>query len=428
MLQRASGARVALGRSYSITRIALQASRGQDEVRTVALPLGVTLYAQALTAMGLFTVAVLAERIAPELGVPKSLVGYYVALVFLGAGLVSFASGGAIARFGPVRSVQLGILVSVPAILLANTALLWVFPISALLIGVGYGPFTPAVSRILARASTPRWRGVVFSIKQSGAPLGTMFAGLALPALEKPFGWRIAVVCSVALLLLTVLFLQPFRKRFDSERSRDESLSLDRSITALRFLFRDPGLRRMTIASFVYAMVQMSLFSLMIVFLVSVYLVDAGENDLIMAGGIYSTMQVGGLLSRVVWGFLGDRFENPRLIFALLGIGGGFATLGIAAIETHWTLFWVHAVGFAAGITASGWNGLYLAELSRSAPTEEVGDIIGSAMLFTYIGLVVGSTLCTTLVLIAESYQIAFATMGVLSLFAGAWVLFGRRG
>lgn len=402
--------------------------RGRDEVRAVALPLGVTLYAQALTAMGLFTVAVLAERIAPELGVPKALVGYYVALVFLGAGIVSFASGGAVARFGPVRSVQLGILLSVPAILLANSAVLWVFPISALLVGVGYGPFTPAVSRILARASTPRWRGVVFSIKQSGAPLGTMIAGIALPALEKSFGWRNALLCSVGFLLLTVPFLQPFRKRFDSERSRDESLSLERSIVALRFLFGDTGLRRLTIASFVYAMVQMSLFSLMIVFLVSVYLVDAGGNDLIIAGGIYSTMQVGGLFSRIVWGFLGDRFENPRLIFALLGVGGGFATLGIATIDSSWSLLAVHAVCFVAGITASGWNGLYLAELSRSTPTnDEVGDLIGSAMLFTYTGLVVGSTLCTTLVLVAESYQIAFATMGVLSLFAGAWVLLDRR-
>ena len=87
----------------------------------------------------------------------------------------------------------------------------------------------------------------------------------------------------------------------------------------------------------------------------------------------------------------------------------------------------MHALWLAAGVTASGWNGLYMAELSRSAPTDQVGDTIGTAMLFTYTGLVVGSTLCTTLVLASESYQIAYATMGSLSLIAGLWVLLGRR-
>ena len=398
----------------------------QNEFRAVGLPLAVTLGAQAVTAMGLFTVAVLAERIAPEMGVPRALVGYYVALVFLGAGVVSFFSGGPIARFGPVRAMQIGIVVSAPAIALALPAWVWLFPISALVLGIGYGPFTPAASDILARASTARWRGVVFSAKQAGAPLGAMAAGIALPALEKPFGWRTALLCGAALLLLTIFFLQPFRARFDAERKPAAPLALRRSAGATRLLFDDPELRRLTISSFVYAMVQMSLFSLLIVFLVSVYLQDAGADDLIVAGGIYSAVQVGGMGSRIVWGWLGDRFERPRLIFALLGVCGGFATLGIANINPTWHIGLVYAVCFVAGITASGWNGLYLAELSRTAPADRVGDLIGAAMLFTYTGLVVGSTLCTTLVLVVQSYRTAFAVMGVLSLLAGLWVLLAR--
>ena len=47
-------------------------------------------------------------------------------------------------------------------------------------------------------------------------------------------------------------------------------------------------------------------------------------------------------------------------------------------------------------------------------------------MLFTYTGLVVGSTLCTTLILVSESYQTAYTTMGALSIVAGLWVLLGR--
>ncbi len=386
-----------------------------------------TLLAQVVTAMGLFTVAVLAERIAPELGVSQSLVGYYVALVFLGAGIISYLSGGPIARYGPVRAIQIGILVSAPAILLSNVGVVWLLPVSALLLGFGYGPFTPAAAQILADATTPRWRGLVFSVKQSGAPLGTMFAGIALPLIEKGHGWRMAIAASVALLLVSALLLQSVRTAFDGRRVRESSLSPARSAHALRTLLADRELRRLTIASFVFAMMQMALFSLLVVYLVSDYLVDVGDNDLILAGGIYATMQLGGLVSRVIWGWIGDRFEKPRVVLAFLGMSGGLATLGIAAIEPSWSFLQVHALCLAAGVTASGWNGLYMAELSRSAPTDQVGDTIGTAMLFTYTGLVVGSTLCTTLVLASESYQIAYATMGSLSLIAGLWVLLGRR-
>lgn len=385
-----------------------------------------TLLAQVVTAMGLFTVAVLAERIATELGVSRSLVGYYVALVFLGAGIVSFYAGGPIARYGPVRAIQIGILISAPAILLANVGLLWLLPVSALLLGLGYGPFTPAAAQILADATTPRWRGFVFSIKQSGAPLGTMLAGLALPFIEKFYGWRVAIAASVALLVVSALLLQGVRAKLDARRLRDSSLSPTRSAEALRTLLADRGLRRLTIASFVFAMMQMALFSLLVVYLVSDYLVDAGNNDLILAGGIFSTLQLGGLVSRVLWGWIGDRFEKPRVILALLGISGGLSTLGIAAIDPSWSMVSVHAICLVAGITASGWNGLYMAELSRSTPPDRVGDTIGTAMLFTYSGLVVGSTLCTTLVLLSDSYQTAYTTMGTLSLIAGAWILLGR--
>ncbi len=386
----------------------------------------VTLLAQVVTAMGLFTVAVLAERIAPELGVPKSLVGYYVALVFLGAGIVSYFAGGPIARYGPVRAIQIGILISGPAILLTNVGWLWLLPLSALLLGLGYGPFTPAAAQILADATTPRWRGLVFSIKQSGAPMGTMLAGLALPLLDKLYGWRVAVAASVALLLASALLLQSVRAEFDARRVRGSSLSPTRSAEALRALMTDGELRRLTIASFVFAMMQMSLFSLLVVFLIAEYFVDVGANDLILAGTVYSTLQLGGLVSRVLWGWIGDRFERPRTILALLGIGGGASTLVIAGIDPGWSLLAVHSVCLVAGVTASGWNGLYMAELSRHTPPEQVGDTIGTAMLFTYTGLVVGTTLCTTLVLVSESYQIAYAVMGALSLGAGLWILVGR--
>ena len=66
--------------------------------------------------------------------------------------------------------------------------------LSAVAIGVGYGPITPASSHVLAK-TTPRERmALMFSIKQTGVPAGTALAGLIVPPLTIAFGWQVAVV------------------------------------------------------------------------------------------------------------------------------------------------------------------------------------------------------------------------------------------
>ena len=105
----------------------------------------------------------------------------------------SAASGGVIHRLGPVRTNQLGLVFSATALLFTLTANPWCLALSAVLIGTGYGPNTPSGSEVLGRVTPPRMRGLVFSIKQSGAPLGAMAGGLILPAMVVIGDWRVAV-------------------------------------------------------------------------------------------------------------------------------------------------------------------------------------------------------------------------------------------
>ena len=55
--------------------------------------------------------------------------------------------------------------------------------IAAVLVGVGYGPNTPSSSQVLSQVVPERRRAFAFSIKQSGAPIGGVLAGLLLPFL-----------------------------------------------------------------------------------------------------------------------------------------------------------------------------------------------------------------------------------------------------
>lgn len=153
---------------------------------------------QALVSMAALTPPVFATVATEDVGLPESFIGYYTSLVYFGAMLTTLVSGGAISRFGAMRVSQ-GCLLLCFAGLAAVAAmqpglLVLMGVIGALVLGLGYGPVTPASSHILARTTRPERRGVVFSIKQTGVPIGGMLAGALVPTLVDTMGWRGAAV------------------------------------------------------------------------------------------------------------------------------------------------------------------------------------------------------------------------------------------
>ena len=76
-------------------------------------------------------------------------------------------------RFGPIRVSQAGLFLCLAGLAAASSGLLPAVLLGALLLGLGYGPATPASSMILARAAPPHLLALTFSIKQTGVPLGT---------------------------------------------------------------------------------------------------------------------------------------------------------------------------------------------------------------------------------------------------------------
>ena len=95
------------------------------------------------------------------------------------------AGGGMLARFGPVRTLQIGALVLALATAIGSDGSVWALGVAALLIGIGYAPAAPAGSQILAETAPREYRTLIFSIKQPGprwaAPCGSaLCAGLGL--------------------------------------------------------------------------------------------------------------------------------------------------------------------------------------------------------------------------------------------------------
>ena len=142
---------------------------------------------QAMVSMAVFTPPVLAPLAAPEIGLSPSAAGLSTALIYGAAAIAALVSGGFIARLGPMRTSQLCLLLVAIGISCMALAHPLAAAFGAVLIGLGYGPVTPSSSAILNERTPPHLRAFIFSVKQTGVPIGGGLAGALVPLLI--VGW-----------------------------------------------------------------------------------------------------------------------------------------------------------------------------------------------------------------------------------------------
>ncbi len=108
---------------------------------------------------------------------------------------------------------------------------------AAVFMGLGYGPPTPASSHILARVAPKHRLNLVFSLKQTGVPLGNALAGAILPSLALAVGWQRAALAAGACNFLLALAVQPLRAQIDATAGH-ASPARGPVLEPLRFVFR----------------------------------------------------------------------------------------------------------------------------------------------------------------------------------------------
>jgi MFS family permease len=133
--------------------------------------------------------------------------------------------------------------------------------------------------------------------------------------------------------------------------------------------------------------------------------------------------QLASVAGRIVWGVVADRILSRRATLGLLGIGMGVTALAALAAGPGWPLWALLAFAMALGATAVGWNGVFLAELTRLAPRDRIGDVTGGSAFFTFLGVVAAPPLFHLLLTLGASYGLAYALFGVPALLVGALLL-----
>lgn len=382
-------------------------------------PLAATLLAQVLTSWANLTVPVFAVLLAADVGVPAAWIGLYVSVTYL-AGMTSGVIGSPfIIRYGAIRVLQICLLLCAISLALLTTTSLAVTVVCAIILGLGYGPTTPASSHILSAQTPPKFMPLVFSIKQTGVPLGGVLAGVVVPVVVLGYGWQGAAWVVAALCIVTAFILQPLRASLDGERKPQQSLMVN-PLQSIRMVWRHAGLRRLSLLSMAYSAVQMSLLSYLVT-----YLVEAIQRDLVTAGLVLAAAQVAGVGGRILWGAVAGLLLSARLVLMGLGLLMAIASFVMAMVAPDWSIVAILAVAMVYGATAVGWNGVMLAELSRLAPAGQAVSATGGSLFFTFGGVMVGPAVFGAWVTATGSYPSGFLILAGLGLIGAALVLWG---
>lgn len=386
-------------------------------IKSSAAPLAITIAIQSLVSMSALMVPVLGTAIAADTGLRVELIGVFIGGVYLSAMCSSLISGGLIGRAGPIRMSQWALLYCAIGLLVTLWGSLIAMAAGALLIGVGYGIVTPASSHILARTTPPERMGFVFSVKQTGVPLGMAMAGVIAPPLEQVFDWRIAIIAVSVASVLVALISQVLRKELDADRkfAQGPLLNFDRVVQPFRLIFGDRSLRDIALCSFVYGAAQLCVTTYLVLWLIEVY-----HQDLVQAGLIMTVAQVGGVVGRLLWGWVADRLRAPRKVLATLGLTVALCFFLFAAAGPNWPIALVVILVAISGATAIGWNGVYLAEVARLAPKGQASTVTGGTLFFTYFGVVAGPPLFAAILSMTGVFTLSFLIFGTAMLLAGA--------
>ncbi len=382
--------------------------------RPLLFAVAAMLIQQSFAYMSSLVMPVAAPAVAADLGLDPALVGVFTACMFSASMVSQVSCGGFIIRFGPLRMSQVSLLLMAAGLLLIAPGIVPLFVVAAVIIGTGTAPSTPASSQILARYSPPRLAPLIFSVKQTGVPVGAMLAGIIVPFSVARFGWQGAFIVASLMCVALALVLQPLRAEFDRERKPGYPLTPGDVRETLRTIVGRPDLRAMAVAAFAFVGLQ-SVFASFFV----IYMTEGLGHPLTTAGYLFSISQSVAVPARILWGWVAGRYVPPRLVLAGLGFAMAVAASASGLFAPDWSLVAIAAVAIAYSATAISWHGVLLAEIARLAPTGKVAAITGGVLSFGSAGMMSYPLIFSAILAATGSYAYGFWLLSLPALAAG---------
>jgi len=374
----------------------------------------VTMAAQIASAMGIAIFPVIAPQLAQMLGVDASWVGYQISILFGAAVLMSGLVGTVVLRWGACRAMQCSLWLCAAGMIAGLSGYLLLMPLAAVFVGASTALAAAGASHLLFRFGSPKHRNLIFSIKQTGVPLGWATIALVAPVLTVAFSWRVSLLAVLAYSVAGALLMERWRRHWDDDRNPGAAAQTN-MLTGVVVLWRYATLRYLAMAGFFFSFVQLCLGS----FTVNLLVQEAGFG-LVAAGAMLSLVQVAGMAGRLVFGWAADR--SGRAIAALM-VSSLIAAAGCVAsmfISAGWPVPALAAFYLLFGMVAYGWNGVMHAQIARLSPPGMVSVATGGMMVWIFGGILVGPALFAAAYRWFGSYTTTFGVLALVAVFSAA--------
>jgi MFS family permease len=382
------------------------------------IPVASMLAIQVMISLSVLSLGVMMPAVARDLAIDAKLVGVFTAITYAVAAAAALAAAGPIVRLGAVRVCQGALLMGAVGLAVNSLALVAATVGAVLFIGVAQGPINPASAHILAQRVPREYYGMVFSVKQTGTPLGFALAGILFPALLGWVGWRGASLVAAGLLLLGVVLVEPLRPQLDVITV--EGRSRGNIWRSFGFVLRHPQLRVLGGSAFVFVIAQHTF-----TFYLVTYLYEHCGLSIARAGFLLFLSQIVGSAVRLVSGGMGDRMPRLKLLgWTGIGMAVGSTATGLVGPDTP--LWVITAVVIGYGSVVISWNGTSQAEFAHLSPTGETAAIAAVQTALAFSGAVFGPPVFA-LIASAFSYRTAFVAVALCVLASGVWQLAAAR-
>lgn len=376
------------------------------------VPVATMLAIQVMVSLSVLSLGVMMPAVAKDLAIDPKLVGIFAAVIYAVAAVVALAAAGPIVRWGAVRICQVALLMAAIGLALNSVAMVVTTVLAVAFIGMAQGPINPASAHILSQRVPREYFGTVFSLKQTGVPIGFAVAGLVFPQLLGWVGWRGASLVAAAAAVLAALAVELLRPGLDTRVSASRSgPSIWQSI---RFVLAHDQLRVLGWSAFIYVVAQHSF-----TFYLVTYLYEHCHLTIVQAGFLLSLSQIVGTAVRLLSGGVGDRVPRMKLLgWTGIAMTAGCIATGLLPADAPFWLIAVVVIGYGAVVIS--WNGTSQAEFAHLSPPGETAAVAAVQTALAFSGSVVGPPLFG-LISAVVSYRAAFLAVAACVLAAAIW-------
>ena len=370
----------------------------------------------------------LAPFLQQDLRINRAQIGLFTSAVYAGSNVFGVVCGWLIDRFGVRLFLLLGPgTVALFFIAVANTSMYGLALVLVFIGGLGYAAINPAAAKSLTYWFSTRARATAIGVMKSGVTIGGATGAALLPGLALLIGWRNGLTAvALAVIALGVLATTVYRESPGRESPGRESPgpappeAQSFGLKDLRQVVTNRSILLVGVVGMAFSSVQLSASTYLVLFLT-----EAVELPVVIAGTYLTVASLSGAAGRVLWGAISDRLFGGRrkTVLFIIGIINASMAFALAFLATSLPAPFLYAIMVIFGFSAFGFTAVYITLLAELVGKEQAATAVGLGLSINGIGIIIGPPLFGFIVDATNTYTYSWSMIGLIAAVGGILML-----